>query len=129
MLATEKLDDIFTLQETRKVSQSLTFNYQRQLFLLRETKETRALAGKRITVSELGDGTVRVMHDGKTLSITRFGKDDAQITQAAVVSNKLLSSVLQHIKDKRAKKDSAKLATLRNKRQKRLLLQRAKAVA
>ena len=69
------------------------------------------------------------MHDGKTLSITRFGKDDAQITQAAVVSNKLLSSVLQHIKDKRAKKDSAKLATLRNKRQKRLLLQRAKAVA
>ena len=29
MLPSEKLDDIFTWQETRRASQSLTFNYQR----------------------------------------------------------------------------------------------------
>jgi len=34
MLPNEKLDDIFTWQETRRVSRSLSFNYQRKHFLL-----------------------------------------------------------------------------------------------
>lgn len=40
LLPTEVLDEIFTWQETRKLSQSLSFNYQRQLFLLTDTEET-----------------------------------------------------------------------------------------
>ena len=129
VLATEKLDDIFTWQETRRVSQSLTFSYQKRLFLLQDAPETRALAGKRVTVVELNDGTVQARHDGKVLSMKSFSKDDAQITQGAIVSNKLLSGALQHIKDKQATKDLEKLNKARTKREKRLLQQRAKAVA
>jgi hypothetical protein len=124
LLPTENLDEIFTWQETRQVSQSLTFNYQRQLFLLEDTPETRPLAGKRVVVSELNDGTVQVRHDGKVLAMTIFSKEEARITQGAMVSNKLLSGVLQHIKDKQAKKDSDKVVKLRTKRDKRLLLLR-----
>ena len=99
------------------------------MFLLEDTEATRTLAGKRLTVYELNDGTVQVRHDGKVLTMTSFAKEEPQITQGAIVSNKLLSGVLQHIKDKQAKKDSDKVVKLRTKRDKRLLLQRAKAVA
>ena len=42
-----------------------------------------------------------------------FSKDDAQITQGAIISNKLLSGALQQIKDKQARKDSEKLEKAR----------------
>ena len=104
VLPTEVLDEIFTWQETRKLSQSLSFNYQRQLFLVPDTEETRLLAGQRVTVVELSDGTVEARHAGKLLPLTRFSKDDAEITQGTIVSNKLLAGVLQHIKGKQAEK-------------------------
>ena len=71
------------------MSQSLTFNYQRKIFLLEETDETRALAGQRVTVFELDDGTVQVRHGGKVLPTIQFGKEQATITQGAVVANKI----------------------------------------
>jgi hypothetical protein len=55
------------------------------------------------------------------LPLTRFGKDDAEITQGAIVSNKPLAEALQFIKEKQAEKDVEKLAKLRTKREKRLL--------
>jgi transposase len=125
----EVLDEIFTWQETRKLSQSLTFNYQRQLYVLADTEATRLLAGQRLTIVELCDGTVQARHEGKVLALTRFGKDDAQITQGAIVSNKLLAGVLQHIKDNQAQKDLEKLAKLRTKRERRLHQERTKSVA
>ena len=60
------------------------------------------------------------------LLLTRFGKDDAEITQSAIVSNKLLTGVLRQIKSKQAQKDQGKLATLRTKRERRLLQERMK---
>lgn len=126
MLAT---DDIFTWQETRRVSRSLSFNYQRQLFLIQDTPETRTVAGRDITVLELHDGTIQVRHQGRHLPVTAFAKDDAQVTQGAIVSNKLLAGALQHIKNEPAKKDSAKLAKLRTKRDRRLFHECTKTVA
>jgi hypothetical protein len=129
LLPTEVLDDIFTWQETRKLSQSLTFNYQRQLFVIPDTEATRILAGQRLTIVEHSDGTVQARHAGKLLPLTRFGKDDAEITQGAIVSNKLLAGALQFIKDKQAEKDVEKFSKLRTKRDKRLLEKRKKRVA
>jgi hypothetical protein len=129
LLPTEVLDDIFTWQETRKLSQSLTFNYQRQLFVILDTEETRILAGQRLTVVEHSDGTVQARHAGKLLPLTPFGKDDAEITQGTIVSNKLLAEALRFIKDKQAAKEVEKLSRLRTKRDKRLLEKRKKRVA
>ena len=129
LVPTEVLEEIFTWQETRKLSHSSTFNYQRQLFVIPDTEETRLLAGQRLTVVELRDGTVQARHAGKLLPLTRFGKDDAEITQGAIVSNKLLAGALQFIKDKQAAKDVEKLSRVRTKREKRLLEKRTQRVA
>jgi hypothetical protein len=72
---------------------------------------------------------VQARHAGKLLPLTRFGKDAAEITQGAIVSNKLLAGVLQHIKDKQAEKDVENVSKLRTKREKRLLRERTKSVA
>ena len=127
LLADENLDDIFCWQELRKVSKSLTINYQRRLFLLEDTNETRALAGKHVTVFELRDGTVQVRAGTRSFAVTEFGKDEARISQGAVVSNKLLAGALQHIKQRQKKKDVEKLRQLRTKRDKELLRKRAQA--
>jgi hypothetical protein len=129
LLPNEVLEEIFTWQETRKLSQSLSFNYQRQLFLVPDTEETRLLAGQRVTVVELSDGTVQARHGGKLLPLTRFSKDDAEINQGAIVSNKLLAGALQFIKDKQAAKDVEKRTKLRTKRDKRLLEKRTNSLS
>jgi hypothetical protein len=72
---------------------------------------------QRVAVVEFCDGTVQARHGGKLPPLTRFGKDDAEITQGASVSNKLLAGALQFIKDKQAEKDLEKLAKLRTKRE------------
>jgi hypothetical protein len=71
----------------------------------------------------------RPVTPAKLLPLTRFSKDDAEISQGAIVSNKLLAGALQLIKDKQAEKDVEKLAKLRTKRDKRLLEKRTKSVA
>ena len=39
----------------------------------------RALAGQRVTVFELDDGTVQVRHAGKVLPTTQIGKEDEDV--------------------------------------------------
>lgn len=124
LLPSENLDEILSWQETRKVSVSLTVNYQRRLYLLVENDQTRALRGKLITVVESKDGTVQ-MRDGSTsFPFSEFGKEDARISQGAIVSNKLLGGALEHIKQQQAIKDAEKLRGLRTRRDRTLLLKR-----
>ena len=80
LLRDEKLDDIFCWQEQRKVSKSLTVNYQRRLYLLEDTVETRASAGKHVTVFEFRDGTVQLRVGTRAFAVKDFGKDDARIS-------------------------------------------------
>jgi homeodomain-containing protein len=125
LLQDEKLDDILCWRELRKVSKSLTINYQRRLYLLEDTAETQALAGKSITVFELRDGTVQFRAGARSFPVRAFDKDEARISQGAIVSNKLLAGALQHIRQKQKTKDAQKLRCLRTTRDKRLLRKRA----
>jgi hypothetical protein len=127
LLQGENLDDIFCWQELRKVSRSLSINYRRRLYLLENTDETRALAGRSVTVFERRDGTVQVRAHTRSFAVSEFGKDEARISQGAIVSNKLLAGALQHIKRRQEKKDVEKLRQLRSKRDKELLRKRAQA--
>jgi len=61
--------------------------------------------------------------------VNDFGKDDARISQGAIVSNKLLAGALRHIKHEQEKKDVEKLRRLRTTREKQLLRKRAEALA
>ena len=119
---------MLTWQETRQVSAALTVNYQRRLYLLEETERSRPLAGKAITVVESRDGTVELRVGAKAFPFREFEKDDARITQGAIVSNKLLAGALQQIKLQQAARDADKLRRLRTHREPQLLLKRTRAV-
>jgi hypothetical protein len=91
--------------------------------LVSDTEETRLLAGQRVTVVELSDGTVQARHGGKPLPLTRC-QGRSEISQGAIVSNKLLAGALQFVKDKQAEKDLEQFSKLRTKRDRQLLEKR-----
>lgn len=126
LLESERLDEILTWREVRKVSGSLTVNYQRRLYLLEDSRKTRPLAGKCVTVVERKDGSIELRHGSEMLPFREFEKDEARVSQGAIVSNKLLAGALQHIKQQQAVRDADQLRRLRTHRQRQLLLKRVR---
>ena len=120
LLPQDTLEDIFTWQETRKVTRSLTFRFKRTMYLLKPTKAAKRAAGKHVTVHELEDGDVFIRFEGKELSARAFDKD-RRVSQGAIVENKLLGAALQHIREQQAGQQEARLASAKTIRDKRLV--------
>ena len=91
---------------------------------LKETDQARALAGKTITVVESKDGSLQLRVGSRSFPFTESNKDDARVTQGAIVSNKLLAGALQQIKEQQAVRDADKLRRLRAHRERQLQLKR-----
>lgn len=68
----ETLQQVFTWQETRKVTRSLTLHYKRVMYILDQTDAARRAMGKHVTIYETEDGEVRIVHDGHELSARAF---------------------------------------------------------
>ena len=83
----DDLARIFSWQETRLVSKSLTFNYKRVLYLLDPTDAARAARGQRIGIEEREDGALCFWHGAQELQATAFPKDHA-VAQGEIVENK-----------------------------------------
>lgn len=116
----DTLDEIFTLQEQRKVSQSLTLRYHTVLYLLEDTVENRALRGHQVTVHEHEDGTQTIRHGDRRIRYRAHPKDEARVPQGAIVENKRLGEVLGWIAERQRQRDIERLAnpqiTLRAKK-------------
>lgn len=82
-----ELDDIFARQKARKVSNALTLQYDKVVYLVEPTDTTQRLAGKNVMVYDYPDGTVSIKYCGKALPYKVFDKL-RQVNQAAVVDNK-----------------------------------------
>jgi hypothetical protein len=125
LLAHEKLDDIFTFQEQRKVSKELTLRYKRVLYLLAPSDFSRAARGKGVDVYETREGAVTFRFKGQELPGRAFPRDN-RVEQGAIVENKRLGDVLRLIqaqqKERDAEHQTSRHLTLRSKR----LLQRTK---
>jgi hypothetical protein len=92
--ADEDMDLIFTWREPRCVSQSLTIQYDKVLYLLEDNEANRRLMGKYIEVYHYPDGRIEPRANGAALPYTIYDKL-SEINQGAIVSNKRLSHVLQ----------------------------------
>ncbi|MCG4607183.1 ISNCY family transposase, partial [Bifidobacterium longum] len=66
--AKTELDDIFTWQEPRKVTKSLTITYDKCIYLLEPTELNQKLVGQYISFLEYPDGTVAIMHQGRKIN-------------------------------------------------------------
>ncbi len=122
LLPQDILEDVFTWQETRKVTRNLTFRFKRTMYLLEPSKAAKRAAGKHVTVHELEDGALFIRFEGKELSACAFDKD-RRVSQGAIVENKLLGAALEHIRKQQQHEEleATRLASAKTKRDKRLI--------
>ncbi|MBA2140351.1 helix-turn-helix domain-containing protein [Salmonella enterica subsp. houtenae serovar 44:z36,[z38]:-] len=90
----EELDDIFAWQESRKISKTLTFRYDKMIYLVEPTEENTRIAGERITVYDYPDGTLAFKYGYRSLKYQVFDKLEC-VDQGQVVDNKRLGAVLK----------------------------------
>lgn len=95
----DDLDDIFAWKEDRTVSNSLTLQYDKVLFILEPNEITRPLARQRVTIYDYPDGRFAIKHQGRELPYRIFDRMQ-QVDQAAIVENKRLGPVLAYIAER-----------------------------
>lgn len=106
----EDLETIFTLQDQRKVSENLTVNHKRVLYVLEDTVENRKLRGHQVTVHEHENGKLSISHSGRTILFRGYAKDETRISQGAIVENKRLGAALGWIAERQRQRDLERLA-------------------
>jgi hypothetical protein len=120
----ERPDESFTLQDDRRVSDNLTLNYKRTLYVIEDTEENRRLRRHRVSVHEHADGTITIHHAHRVLDHHAHPKDEARITQGAIVGNKRLADTLEWIAEQQRQRDRDRLVnpkiTLREKKRIRM---------
>ena len=88
-------------REERTVSNNLTLQYDKVVFLLQPNEITRELRRKRVTVIDYPDGRLAIRYRGLDLPYITFDKL-RQVSQASIVENKHLGAVLSHIASSRS---------------------------
>jgi transposase len=105
----DDLARVFSWQEIRFVSKSLTLNYKRVLYVLDPTDAARAARSKAVGIEEREDGSLRFWHGEHELLVTAFPKEH-RVQQGEVVENKRLSAALDFIKEQQRERTEAKVA-------------------
>ncbi|WP_253594956.1 ISNCY family transposase [Burkholderia multivorans] len=105
----ENLDRLMTWRETRRVSKSLTVLYDRVLYLLDDTLESRKLIHRYIDVWEYPDGRIEIRADGEVLRCRLYDKL-AEVDQGAIIEHKRLSHALQVAEAIQAQRDNRRIS-------------------
>jgi len=107
MTSYETLDDAFTWREERTLSQALTLQYDKVMFILDPTEEAQAAIGKRVEVLDYPDGRLAIRYKGVDLPYRTFDKI-RHVKQAAVVENKRLGPLLEIIHQQQLEREPEK---------------------
>lgn len=100
----EDLDALLTWRELRRVTKSLTVQYDRVLYLLDDTPANRKLIHRYIDVWEYPDGRIEVRANGAALPCVPYDRL-AGIDQGAVIEHKRLGHALQVAQALQAQRD------------------------
>jgi hypothetical protein len=101
--ARDDLEDAFAWKEERTLSQALTLQYDKVIFILEPTDQANAAIGKRVTVIDYPDGRLSIRHNGIELAYRTFDKL-RQVDQGAVADNKRLGPILAMIRDEQLRR-------------------------
>jgi transposase len=99
LAAHDDLDTALCWKEERRVSQRLTLQYDKMVFLLEPNEVTRKVAGQRVQVFDYPDGRLAIRHQGLDLPYGIFDQI-RQVEQGTVVTHKRLDAVLAHIRER-----------------------------
>ncbi|MPW23995.1 ISNCY family transposase [Paraburkholderia sp. CNPSo 3157] len=106
--ADESLELVMTWRESRKVTRSLTVQYDRVMYLLEDTPEHRKLIDRYIEVWEYPDGRIELRAEGRVLTCRQYDRL-AEIDQGAIVEHKRLGHVLQVSQAIQAQRDNSRI--------------------
>jgi hypothetical protein len=90
----EDLDLILTSRVPRRVSNVLTLQYDRVIYMLADTVDNRSLIHKYLDVFEYPDGRIEIRVNGAALPYVEYDRL-SEIDQGAELDNKRLSHALQ----------------------------------
>ena len=105
----ENLDLLMTWREPRRVTKSLTIQYDRVMYLLDDTPENRKLIHRYIDVWEYPDGRIEIRADGEVLACRRYDQL-AEVDQGAVIEHKRLAHALQVAQALQAQRDDRRIS-------------------
>jgi hypothetical protein len=105
--ADDNLDLIFTWREPRRVSKSLTVQYDKTLYLLEDNDKSRQVMGKYIEIYHYPDGKIELRANGTALPCSAYDRL-AEVDQGAIVENKRLGHALAVAKLVQEKRDSTR---------------------
>jgi len=88
-----RIDDIFSWQESRAVTRSLTLQYDTVIYMIKPGPENDKVAGQHVTVFDYPDGCFKIRYEGRELPYSVFDRL-SQIRQADIVNNKRLGATL-----------------------------------
>jgi molybdenum-dependent DNA-binding transcriptional regulator ModE len=94
----DDLEDTFTWRAERTLSQSLTLQYDKVMFILDPTEEAQDAIGKRVTVIDYPGGRLAIRYKGADLPYRTFDKI-RHVKQADIVENKRLGALLEIIQE------------------------------
>lgn len=107
--ADEDLREILAYRVPRRVSNALTVQYDRVMYLLEDTPAHRGLTHEYIEVVEYPDGVIGLQANGVALPYRQYDRI-TQIDQGAEVENKRLASVLEVARCVQAIRDERRAA-------------------
>ncbi|PSU38797.1 ISNCY family transposase [Photobacterium phosphoreum] len=120
----DELHDIFSWQEPRKVSNSLTLQYDKVIYLIDPTEENQRLIHQVVKVLDRPDGTIAIQYGHRKLGFKVFDKLE-EVDQGQIVDNKRLGAVLKFAQAKQQQYDQQQKRSRSKKAPKRTAQQRA----
>jgi transposase len=120
----QELDDMFSWQEIRKLSKSLTFQYDKVVYLIEDNEENARLVHENVKVLDYPNGEIAIQYGHRKLNFKTFDKLD-KVMQTQVVDNKRLGQVLKFAQQKQQEFEQQQKRTRSKKAPKRRAQQRA----
>lgn len=101
----DNLAEFLAWREPRRVSKSLTVQYDKVLYLIEDTELSRRAIGKYIEIWHYPDGRKELRFNGTDLPYSTYDRL-SEIDQGAIVDNKRLGRTLEFIKLIQDKRDN-----------------------
>ncbi|KIP65249.1 transposase [Vibrio harveyi] len=120
----QELDDIFSWQEIRKLSKSLTFQYDKVVYLIEPTEENTRLVHEHVKVLDYPNGDIAIVYGHRKLEFKIFDKLE-HVQQTQIVDNKRLGQVLKFAQQQQEEFERQQKRTRSKKAPKRRAQQKA----
>ena len=105
----EDLDSVLTSRASRCVSNTLTVQYDRVLYLLDDSPVTRALIHHYLDVYEYPDGRIEIVANGTALPYRQYDRL-SDVDQGAEIDNKRLGHILALSRQVQTERDNRRIS-------------------